>query len=186
MKIDSLIRQLIRENITPVLSWNPNPTIGWWLDNDPVRFYHGTHQRNLESILSSNLYAPSAGPTKDAVSLALEPNTAHGYASMSGAGGESQFRAEENKPVWTPHDERVVLVLEIPQSYFLSRMLPMRGAMKDQKNKLTDPVMYEQFVKENGKNLDFKYYEMTEIRLPKEVPGHFIVGWTKKLKFIKI
>lgn len=157
--------------------WNGNPTIGWWLDNDPVTFYHGTHETRLEDVFEHGLIAPTTGPTKDWVSLALEPNTGHGYASMTG--GESSFRAAGARARHVPQEERIVFVLQISQSYFLQKMAPMRGAVEEYKEKLTDRNLYEAW-KEQGKT-DQEYYAITEIRLPKSVPVNFIVGYMKKM-----
>ncbi len=169
------IKDLILEKNTQV-AWNNNPKIGWWLDNNPVRFYHGTNIKNLEGILDEGIYAPSSGPTSGWVSLALEPNTAFGYASMSG--GESSFRAAGAKAHHVPAKERVVLILEIPQNYFLSKMAPARGNMDTQRNKLKDRELYDAWAR-SGKT-DQEYYQLTEIRLPDFVPSSFIVGYMKK------
>lgn len=160
------------------MRWNKNPTIGWWLDKDPVRFYHGTHSRNLEGILEGGIYAPTSGPTANWVSLALEPNTAHGYASMSGAGGETEFRAAGANVALTPHSERTVFVLDLPQSYFLPLMAPARGAMSESRDKLNNKNRYEEWAK-SGKT-DQEYYQITEIRLPKHVPAKYIVGYMNR------
>lgn len=168
--------EIINEN---KLGWIKNPIIGWWLDSDPVRFYHGTHSRNVKGIMKNGIYAPTSGPTADWVSLALEPNTAHGYASMSGAGGESEFRGIGDKVVTTPHHERTVFVLEIPQSYFLPKMADARGAMVASRDKLTNRDRYEEW-KKSGKT-DQEYYQITEIRLPKRVPPEYIIGYMNRL-----
>lgn len=170
------IPQLI--NKTKQLRWNGNPKIGWWLDNDPVTFYHGTHINNIIGILKDGIYAPKSGPTAGFVSLALEPNTSFAYASMSGAGGESGFRGAGQAARHTPKEERVVFVLEIPQSYFKSRMAPARGAMDVEREKLTNKEKYDAWVK--TKKSDQEYYAITEIRLPKHVPAKYIVGYMLK------
>lgn len=160
------------------IKWNGNPTIGWWLDNNPVTFYHGTHIRNKDGILKDGIFAPESGPTAGYVSLALEPNTSFAYASMSGAGGESGFRGAGQKATSTPPKERIVFVLHIPQSYFKTRMAPARGAMDVERTKLTTKSRYETWAK-TGKT-DQEYYAITEIRLPKHVPAKYIVGYMLK------
>jgi len=169
--------------------------IGWWLDNDPVTFYHGTHISRKDSIQKTGIYAPKEGPTAGYVSLALEPQTAKGYASMTG--GESAFRKAGNAAKHVPLNERVVAILEIPQSYFLPRMAEARGNMDRERSKLIDKNRYEQEkeewihnvmnrtgkTKEQVENLLYKfdqeYYAVTEIRLPEYVPAKFITDWLR-------
>jgi len=157
------------------------PKIGWWLDNDPVTFYHGSHMRNLQSIIENGLAAPTEGYTAGWVSLALEPNTAHGYASMSGAGGETQFRLKSfrnanAKALNVPHNERITFIIQIPQNDFMHKMAPMRGAMTELANRLIEKSEYEKLVV-NGGMSDTEYYARTEIRYPKLIPAHFITGY---------
>ena len=169
---------------TQQLTSNWRPKIGWWLDNDPVTFYHGTHKSRLDGILEKGLMAPEYGPTAGWVSLALEPNTALGYASMGG--GESNFRAAGHKAKHVPVEERVCLVLHVPQSHFLAKMGGLRGNLEQQKKRLSNRSEYENWVQEKSKNgnynviFDQEYYAACEIRLPKFVPAEFIVGWMKK------
>ena len=150
------------------------PKIGWWLDKDQVVFYHGTHKRHLDSILRGGIRAPTRGPAANWVSLALEPNTAHAYASMS---GETAFRAAGQKAVHVPDDERVVLVVKMKKNQFLPKMAPERGAMSTTKGKLKDKTLYEKHV-----GHDVEYYSMTEIRYPVHVPAGSIMGWMSLAK----
>jgi hypothetical protein len=174
----------VQKLLEAINQWHPK--IGWWLDNDPVTFYHGTHESRLEGILKDGLHAPETGPTAGWVSLALEPNTALGYASMSG--GEASFRAAGGKAKHVPIDERVCLVLQISQSYFRPKMAGMRGNLQQQRDRLTNKEMYESWVKEksakfNGEYKDIfdqEYYAACEIRLPKIVPAQFIKSSMKK------
>lgn len=159
------------------VSWNKKPVIGWWLDKDVVTFYHGTNMRSLHGILETGLYAPKTGPTAGWVSLALSPNTAKGYASMSG--GESAFRSVGVKARHVPMNERVVFVLKIPQAYFLPLMAEARGNMAEQRDKLKDKNLYKKFKEQYPGWPDDSYYDLTEIRLPKYVPLKFITGWMK-------
>lgn len=154
------------------MPWKVPTSIGWWLDNDPITFYHGTHVDNLEWVLEHGLVAPKEGPTAGWVSLALEPFTGRGYAAMSGMGGESSFRAAGNKAKSTPMNQRVVFVLKIPKAFVLKNMAPERGAMQSTKNRLKDKQEYLDW-----KRTDTEYYALTEIRLPKKVDKKFIVGY---------
>ena len=155
---------------------NKNPKIGWWLDQDPIIFYHGTHYSRLDDILKNGLKAPTEGPTAGWVSLALEPSTASGYASMHG--GESSFRKAGEKAQHVPMQDRRILVIQIPKNYVLQHMAPARGNMDNERDKLTNEERYRKWA-ESGKT-DQEYYALTEIRLPKEVPGSFIKGWMKR------
>lgn len=160
------------------LSSDWHPKVGWWLDNDPVIFYHGTHESRVKYVLEKGLLAPATGSTAGWVSLALEPNTALGYASMHG--GETSFRSAGGKAKHVPVDERVVFVIKLPQSYFLSKMAPARGAMQEYKEKLTNKELYLQFKEKHPNWPDSVYYQLTEIRMPKNIPANFITGWMKK------
>lgn len=177
----SLRQYILREQkssgvaVLPKLPWNGNPAIGWWLDSKTVTFYHGTHKRNLEFISKNGLIAPTTGSTAGLVSLALDPRTALGYASMSGAGGETLFRGTGTKPVHTPVSDRIVFVIKIPQSDFLSKMAPQRGNVKDYTDRLTNRDRYDNF---GGS--DNEYYMMTEIRYPNVVPAKYIKGYMQK------
>ena len=175
-----LIWELLFENKS--LSWEGNPAIGWWLDNPITIFYHGTlaTQERIEGIMREGLNPPKSGPTAGFISLALEPNTAYGYASMAGAGGETEFRGSGDRARTTAPHERVVFKLKIPQNYFLKRMVPARGAMEEQRDRLEKPKMYRQWA-ESGKQ-DQEYYALTEIRLPDNVPSQYIVGYMFKHK----
>lgn len=149
-----------------------NPQIGWWRDNDPLTLYHGTHKRNLESILENGISAPKSGPTAGWVSLALEPNTAFGYASMS---GESAFRAAGAKAVHVPMKDRVVLVLEIKWSD-LEGKFTFGGNTEIPYSHLTQKELYDRW-----KKSDIEYYQQAEIRVPKHVPAKYIKGYMTKV-----
>lgn len=155
--------------------FNRNPKIGWIWDNDPITFYHGTHFSRLNDILQHGLKAPTDGPTAGWVSLALEPSTGRGYASMHG--GETSFRKAGSKAQHVPMQDRRVLVLQIPKNYVLKYMAPARGNMDNERDKLTNEERYRKWIA-SGKT-DQEYYALTEIRLPKKVPAKFIKGWMK-------
>lgn len=153
--------------------WNSNPKIGWWKDRNTLIMYHGTHYSNLESMLENGIWAPTSGPTANWVSLALEPNTAFGYASM---GGESGFRAAGSKAVHIPKEERIVLVLKMNLSYILKNIeTNFRGNIEYTRNRLTDKTEYESW-----KKSDQEYYALTELRFPKKVDPKFIMGYMVK------
>lgn len=157
------------------VSWNGNPKIGWWLDSDPITFYHGTHKNNLDLVEQNGILAPKEGSTANWISLALEPNTAFGYAAMSGLGGETAFRSAGKKVKSTPPKERIVFILEIPKKYVLKNMASERGAMQSTKGKLTDKSIYDSF-----SGADSQYYALTEIRLPKRIEQKYIKGYMIK------
>lgn len=153
--------------------WNGTPTIGWWADRQSLIMYHGTHYSNLSGILSSGIYAPKSGPTANWVSMALEPNTAFGYASM---GGESGFRAAGAKAVTVPPSERVVLVAKFPISFVEKHMeKDYRGNVAYTRNRLIDKNEYD-----NWKKSDQEYYALTEIRFPKVVEPKYLIGYMVK------
>lgn len=154
-------------------AWKGNPKIGWWADRNTVIFYHGTHFSRLSDILKNGLSAPTSGPTANWVSLALEPNTAFGYASM---GGESSFRAAGSKAKHIPSNERVVLVLKIPMSVIKKNMeKEFRGNVPETRDKLTNKNRYDKFTGQ-----DQEYYALTEIRFPKKIDPKWILGYMIK------
>lgn len=153
--------------------WVGSPKIGWWADRKTVLFYHGTHYTNLLGILEGGIYAPTSGPTANWVSLALEPNTGFGYASM---GGESGFRAAGASAKSVPPKERVVLVLKLPMSFIKQHMeKEFRGNVASTRNKLTDKAEYEAWTK-----TDQEYYALTELRFPKKIDPKYIIGYMIK------
>ncbi len=161
----------INESINK-LPFDKNPKIGWWLDNDPITFYHGTHINNLSFIIKNGIVAPKEGSTKDWVSLALEPFTGRGYASMSGVGGETAFRSAGKSVKTTPMKDRIVFVVKLPKKLVLSKMAPERGAMQSTINKLKDKSEYESWSR-----TDMEYYALTEIRMPKIIKPKYIKGY---------
>jgi len=153
--------------------WKGNPKIGWWADRNTLLLYHGTHHSNLAGVLQSGIFAPKSGPTANWVSMALEPNTAFGYASM---GGESGFRAAGAKAVSVPPKDRVVLVTKMPVSYVKKYIeKEFRGNVVYTRNRLTDKSEYEAW-----KKSDQEYYALTELRFPKIVDPKWIIGYMVK------
>lgn len=155
------------------VQWNNDPQIGWWLDQDPVTFYHGTHIDNLENVLQNGLIGSEYA--EGWVSLAVDPFTAAGYASMSG--GEQSFRGAGAKSKHVPLEERVVFIIQIPQSDFLPKIAPQRGNVARERGRLSNREWYDEF---NGR--DVEYYLATEIRYPNRVPPQFIKGFMYRKK----
>jgi len=149
------------------------PKIGWWEDNKILTLYHGTHIRNIEYVEKNGLVAPKEGYTAGIVSLALEPNTAWGYASMSGAGGESSFRDAGSKVKTTSQKERVVFVIEMPIDYVKKHILPIN--YDTSKDKLTNKALYEKWTKE-----DQLYYALTELKFKVPVSPKYIKKYMTK------
>lgn len=172
------LRQFLTEkNQIREMPWDPDPVIGWWRDNDEQILYHGTHERNIPHIIENGLTGPETGYTAGLVSLTHDPNTAFGYASMSGSGGERNFRGVNAKPSHTPPIERVVFILVIPTDLVLETMAPMRGAMKKIARRLTTEEEYREW---DGS--DQEYYALTEVRLPSPVAPKWIVGYSRKIQ----
>lgn len=158
------------------LDWNKNPKIGWWRDHDHVTLYHGTHDSRVHDIHRHGLKAPTHGPTAGNISMALEPHTAHGYASMHG--GESSFRAAGAKAHHVPHEHRSVLVYKAPRHWVEKHMNKhMRGNMDAQRDNLIDKSKYVKHAASG--RADHEHYMGTELRFPR-IPKHFLVGVMKK------
>ena len=162
------------------MPWQKDPKIGWWKDQpDHYVMYHGTHERNLSGIAKGGIHAPSSGSTAGNVSMTHDPYTAHGYASMSGAGGETGFRNAGQKAVHTPHENRAVVVAHIPKDWAHQHMNhEMRGNVPETREKLTSKDSYDAH-KAAGKP-DFQHYQATELRFKHPIPPHFIKGYMKK------
>lgn len=158
------------------LPWDKNPKIGWWKDHDHVTLYHGTHEKNVDSIAKHGLHAPSHGPTAGNISMALEPHTAHGYASMTG--GESAFRAAGAQAQHVPHEHRAVMVYKVPRHFIEKHANPhLRGNTEDVKDHLTNREKYEKHAA-SGKT-DHEHYAKTELRFS-HMPSEYLVGHMKK------
>lgn len=166
-------------------SWHPR--IGWWLDNDPVTFYHGTHKSNFKNIQEFGLKSPTSGRTAGLVSLALDPNTSLGYANMYG--GEVAFSAAGKNQKQTTVQERIVVVFKIPKSYFQDKIVPLgEYNSPEQVKRLPDKSIYESWVKSKQEQFkgdypiafDQQFYAYCEICLPDLVPARFISGVLSK------
>lgn len=148
------------------------------IEGDYVTLYHGTNDKNVDAILENGL--DKVDDRTGYVSLAPDPNTANGYAAMSGVGGESQFRRAGRKAVNAPQEERSVIMMRVPKWWLKENSDPnLRGNIGIGKDKLTDKAKYEQWKKENPGQPDSNYYMTTEFRT-KPIPKEFIVGYMKK------
>ena len=183
-----LFSELLLEAKIKKMSWDKNPEIGWWLDGNKITAYHGTHISNIDWVVKNGLKAPTEGYTAGIVSLAMEPNTAWGYASMSGAGGEVESLRNAGTDVKsTSHKERVVFVLEFPKSYLLKNIEPIN--YKTSKDKLSNEELYREYSKKDRmyfmKNKvwtkpDQEYYKMTELKFKGTVAPKYIKGYMTK------
>lgn len=162
------------------LPYERNPNIGWWKDKAEEdgyhTVYHGTHKKNLANILKHGINHKD--PKTGMISVTHDPNTAHGYAAMSGHGGERNFRAAGAKVVNTPHEDRVVLKIHLPKDHPIDGEL--RGNVGDKADAMTSKEKYDQH-KAAGK-ADHEYYQTTELRTSKEIPAHHIVGYMHRKK----
>lgn len=172
--------------------WQKDPKIGWLHDkakkDGHLTLYHGTHDRNLSHIAKHGIQAPKEGATAGNVSMTPEPYTAHGYAAMSAAGGESKyarkaqgaksFRGVGKRVKSTPHEHRSVLVTHIPNEWAKEHMNPvMRGNMKSTSDKLINKDAYDKHKAAGGS--DQHHYFGTELRFKKDIPPEFIKGYMK-------
>lgn len=171
-----LIRELLNEDINNI-PFDTNPEIGFWSDQDSVIVYHGTHERNVPDILKNGL--TRVDPKTNMISVTFDPFTAHGYAAMSGAGGEAGFRAAGARPVNTPHNERAVIKMKIPMEWVKKHMDPhLSGNVGDAKTRLQSKDDYAQWKSSNKP--DHEFYQTSELRFDKPVPPNFIVGVMKR------
>lgn len=157
----------------PKAAWIGSPKIGWWAGKSPVTLYHGTAAKNVHSIAQFGIRAPVQGPTAGWVSLAIEPNTAHGYASMTG--GESKFRAAGGRPRTVPESERAVLVVRCRLDWLLSVMDPDLGGNAWLRNRMADRSTYEAW-----SGTDQEYYGLLEVRVPAVAPEMVVAYMAKK------
>jgi hypothetical protein len=167
------------EFVAKELPWNGDPEIGWWQEAKPLYLYHGSHLQNIQPIMQTGLNRPD--PVTGMISLAFEPNTAYGYASMGG--GEANFRAAGAKPKHVEGNQRAVIVFK-----FLNGLADLKalhfdtnlgGNLGKERQRLTSKAMYEQWVTAHPHD-DQGYYQLAEIRIPKLVPPYHIVGYMQK------
>jgi hypothetical protein len=115
------------------------------------------------------------------ISTTPDPNTAHGYAAMSGTGGETQFRKLHNKATNTPHEERAVVKMKIPKAWADKHVDPqLRGNLGVTRDRMLNKSHYDNWKKENPEKSDSEYYTGSEVRFSKPIPAKFIVGHMKR------
>lgn len=165
--------ELLNESKIKKVPFERLPKIGWWEDNKTLTLYHGTHINNIEYIEKNGLVSPKDGYTSGIVSLALEPNTSWGYASMSGTGGEAAFRSAGANVKTTSHSERVVFVIKMPLSYVKKNILPIN--YDTSKDKLNKRELFDAW-----KKSDQEYYALTELKLKVPVASKYIKSYMVK------
>jgi hypothetical protein len=162
-------------------SFEKNKSIGWWGDHNHVDVYHGTHKRNLDSIRKTGLNRPD--PKTGKISVTPDPHTAHAYASMSGAGGEHDFRKTGSKAVTTPHEDRVTVKFRVPKDWLHKHMdHEYGGNMGDARKNISSRDRYHAWKKSNPNAKDHEYYQTTEFRVSKPIPPEFYAGHSYKAK----
>lgn len=126
-------------------------------DPDHIIMYHGTHKRNLERVLEHGIKPPGEGYTPDTVSLAARPDTAFGYAAMSGHGGESAWNvktAGNKRAETTPYEDRIVFKIKIPNEWHkehLDRILYPQSPLKEYRYNKTIPPEFISVSDKTGK-----------------------------------
>lgn len=165
------------------LPYDKNAKIGFWKDQGDregyYTLYHGTHEDNVESMMKHGLNKPD--PTTGMISTTPDPDTAHGYAAMSGTGGETQFRKLHNKAVNTPHEERAVIKMRIPKEWADKHIDPeLRGNLGNTRDRMLNKSHYEDWKKANPEKSDSEYYTGSEVRFSKPIPPEFNVGYMKR------
>lgn len=171
------ITDILTESIAS-LPFDTNPKIGYWEDKKYVDVYHGTHDQNVPDILKNgiNRFDPQTGM----ISVTLDPYTAHGYAAMSGAGGEAKFRAAQARPVYVPEKDRSVIKIRLPIEWLKSNMdRNFSGNIGTAFKHITSRDEYEKWKKDNRP--DYQYYQLSEFRLKKPIAPEFILGVMKKV-----
>jgi hypothetical protein len=132
-------------------------------------------------MLKSGINKPD--PKTGMYSTTPDARTAHAYASMSGAGGEANFRGAGSKAVGVPHSQRSVIKLKIPADWAERHMdAELRGNMGDAKKHMMDRNEYAKWVAKNPDKFDSEYYAATEVRFKKPIPPEFIEGYMKQFE----
>lgn len=156
---------------------------GFWDndDKDYVDVYHGTHKKNIPSIEQNGLNRHD--PRTGMISVTMDPRTAHAYASMSGGGGEANFRRVGKRPVTTPDKDRAVAKFRIPKHWLKANMDPhLGGNMDDARTRMASKETYNNWRSQNKTGSDNEYYSRTEFRLKKPIPREFYVGHSFKVE----
>ncbi len=103
------------------IAWDRNPKINWWLENDPVRFYHNITLSNLPIVSKEGIKAATSGPEAGNVSLFLEPNSAI-----------------------VKKEDQAILIVDLPLRWMFSHM---SRRMDGEKNRLTNKDQYEKWTR---------------------------------------
>lgn len=160
------------------LPWDGKRKIGWWKDgeDDHIVVYHGTHKRNVPSILQNGLDHPD--PKTGMISTTPDPHTGHGYAAMSGSGGEANFRSAGAKAQHTPGKDRAVIRLHIPKKWAEENMdQNLSGNVGVTRDRMRDRSLYDKH-----KGSDSEYYAASEVRFKRAIPKEFVAGYMHKEK----
>lgn len=182
-------KQFIFESLeNKKLPYDKHANPGWHQDGEHMIVYHGTHERNIHSMLKHGLNRPD--PKTGMISVTHDPNTAHAYAAMSGHGGEAGFRQAGKKVSTTPHNERALVKMKIPMSWAKEHMdHNMSGNigaedktndLKDARTRMTSKAEHDRWKKANPTKSGHVYYSGTEVRFKKHIPPEFIQGYMKK------
>lgn len=171
----SFLQFIAEEHKLPKLPFPKRLPLKWWNHGTHIDLYHGTHERNLERISREGIR--NKDPVTGMVSTTPDPHTAHGYAAMSGAGGEAGFRRANGrvKASNTPEEHRAVVHLRIPREWHERHVCKsLGGNIGDAHKRMTDPKTLERSKHHS------EHYATTEVRYDKEIPPEFIVGYSKK------
>lgn len=164
---------LKEEKEIKLIELNEFNDIGWWKKrNDFLILYHGTNKINLDGIVKNGI--TNKDPETGFISMALEPNTAFAYASMTG--GESNFRKMGAKAKIAKIEDRVCIVFKVPIDFVKKHFdKNLSGNIGVAKKRMSDEDEYQKF---NGS--DFLYYQLAELRFDEKIPPKFIIGYMKK------
>lgn len=169
--------------IAEEIGFDKSTNHGFWNDpkKDYVDVYHGTHMNNVKSVEQNGLNRPD--PKTGMISVTMDPYTAHGYAAMSGSGGEANFRKVGAKPVNTPHEDRAVAKFRIPKDWLHDNMdKTLSGNVGEARERMASKDKYDAWKKENPNSSDHNYYAMSEFRFKKPIPPEFYLGHGFKVK----
>jgi hypothetical protein len=163
------------------IPWEKTTNHGWWDDDDKdhVDVYHGTHDRNIPSIARNGVSHKDA--KSGMISVTMDMNTAHGYAAMSGSGGERNFRSDPKAAQSTPDEDRSVVKMRIPKTWMNANMdRDVASYNPGYKDKISKKSSYDNWKQDNPGKSDHEHYALTEFRVKNAIPKKFIVGVMKK------
>lgn len=147
MKFSELLENSV---VDKKLKWETDPTIGWFMESNPITLYYGTQQNNISAILEQGILADNSGY----VTCAIEPYTAFSQGLLLTESIATQ--------------KRVVFVIEMPLEF--SKKNPI--VVEDGYEKLENSKLYEEW----GKS-DAEYYALIEAKISKLIPVNFIKGY---------